>query len=276
LRAIASGNLIWSIDRLRSSSELSKAIQKALDIMGHDPGAPDGIWGSGTQAAYADFAKMYRLKANEVSPQAALFLLEPAIPGIQVVRPIRTLKLQDYQSVARTIGCSIAAVRAVAEVEAQGSGFQRDGRPKILFEAHWFADLTGDRYNDSHPDISSATWNRDLYIGGAAEWDRMYKAVCLDRNAALQSASWGLGQVMGFNHRQAGYTTPEAFVRDMHESEGKQLAAMFGFIRSNGLAQYLIDLDWESFAFHYNGESYKINQYHIKLADAYEYWSNAA
>lgn len=276
LRAIASSNLIWQTDRIRSSAELSKAVQQALDLMGHRPGPVDGMWGNGTQAAYGEFAKMFKLNGNEVSPQAALLLLEPAIPDIPVVRPIRALKPEDFQAVAKTMGCSVAAVRAVAEVEAQGSGFQRDGRPKILFEAHWFAEFTGDRYNNSHPDISSARWNRSLYIGGAAEWDRIYKALCLDREAALKAASWGLGQVMGFNHRVAGYSNVETFVRDMHDSEGKQLAAMFNFIRNNGLAKYLINLDWENFAFNYNGESYKVNQYHLKLADAYEYWSNLA
>lgn len=276
LRAIASGNFIWTVDRLRSNTGLAKAIQEALNIMGHRPGPVDGLWGNGTQAAYAEFAKMYQLSPHEMTPQAALFLLEPAIPAIPVVRPPRTLRPDDYQTVARTIGCSVAAVRAVAEVEAQGSGFQRDGRPKILFEAHWFAEFTGDRFNRSHPDISSATWNRNLYIGGAGEWDRMYKALCLNREAALKAASWGLGQVMGFNHHKAGYSTVEAFVRDMHESEGKQLAAMFNFIKSNGLDRYLINRDWATFAFHYNGESYKVNKYDLKLADAYEYWSNIA
>ncbi len=276
LRAIASGKVTWAMAQIQKDLNLVKSLQQGLDIMGHEPGPVDGLWGGKTQTAYADFSKQYGLKAAEMSPQAALLLLEPAIPGIPVVRPIKTLVDADYQAVAKSIGCSVAAVRAVAEVEAQGSGFQKDGRPKILFEAHWFSEYTQGRFDRRYGDISSPVWNRDLYIGGAGEWDRLYKAACLDREAALMSASWGLGQVMGFNHKAAGYTTVEAFVKDMHQSEGKQLAAMFGYIKSNNLAQYLIKLDWAGFAFNYNGESYRVNQYDLKLADAYDYWANLA
>ena len=244
--------------------------------MGHRPGPIDGIWGGGTQAAYAEFARVYGFDPNQISPQAALMLLEPAIPGIPVIRPIRRLTSQDFRDVAQSIGCEVAAVRAVVDVEASGSGFQNDGRPKILFEAHWFSEFTSGMYDRSHGSISSRVWNRNLYIGGAGEWDRIYRALNLNRTAALRSASWGLGQVMGFNHRAAGYRDVETFVRDMHDSEGKQLAAMFNFIKTNRLDRFLINRDWAGFALRYNGESYRVNRYDEKLAEAYAYWSNVA
>ncbi|BAU11802.1 hypothetical protein LEP3755_23050 [Leptolyngbya sp. NIES-3755] len=242
--------------------------------MGHNPGPIDGLWGGRTQAGYVAFSRAYGFNSNELSPLAALMLLEPAIPRISVVRPPRSLTSQDFQNVARSIGCEVAAVRAVVDVEAAGSGFLRDGRPKILFEAHWFSEFTDGRFDDSNDDISSAVWNRALYIGGAGEWDRIYRAVNLNREAALKSASWGLGQIMGFNHPAAGYRDVESFVREMHESEGKQLTAMFNFIKSNRLDRFLINRDWAGFALRYNGESYRVNRYDEKLADAYNYWRN--
>jgi hypothetical protein len=78
---------------------------------------------------------------------------------------------------------------------------------------------------------------------------------------------------MGFNHKAAGYGDVEAFVRDMHLSEGKQLMAMFNFIKTNGLDRALIRKDWATFALGYNGESYRENVYDEKLADAYDNWS---
>jgi hypothetical protein len=36
------------------------------------------------------------------------------------------------------LNCDVAAIQAVAEVEARGAGFLGDGRPKILFERHKF------------------------------------------------------------------------------------------------------------------------------------------
>jgi peptidoglycan hydrolase-like protein with peptidoglycan-binding domain len=276
LRAIASDLFTWQLSRITTSDRLSRQVQEALTIMGHRPGPIDGIWGGGTQAAFAEFAGIYGFKPNELSPQAALLLLEPAVPGITVTRPIRRLTPQDFSTVAQSIGCEVAAVRAVAEVEAAGAGFQNDGRPKILFEAHWFSDFTGGRFDRTNGDISSPVWNRDLYVGGAGEWDRLYRALFLNRVAALRSTSWGLGQIMGFNHIAAGYPDVESFVRDMHESEGKQLTAMFNFIKSNRLDRFLITRDWAGFALRYNGESYRINRYHEKLAAAYSRWSKVA
>ncbi|GAP98785.1 N-acetylmuramidase domain-containing protein [Leptolyngbya sp. NIES-2104] len=276
LRPIASDVFTWQMSRISADQRLTRQIQQGLDAMGHNPGPIDGLWGGRTQAGYVEFSRAYGFNSNELSPIAALMLLEPAIPRIPVTRPIRQLTSQNFIDVARSIGCEVAAVRAVVDVEAAGSGFLRDGRPKILFEAHWFSEFTNGQFDESDGDISSPVWNRALYIGGAGEWDRIYRASNLNRAGALKSASWGLGQIMGFNHGAAGYRDVESFVRDMHESEGKQLTAMFNFIKSNRLDRFLINRDWAGFALRYNGESYRVNRYDEKLAEAYNYWRNAA
>ncbi|MEB3336848.1 MAG: N-acetylmuramidase domain-containing protein [Leptolyngbyaceae bacterium] len=198
-------------------------------------------------------------------------------PQVPTAQPIsKTLTASDYEAVARMIGCDVAAVRAVVQIESSGSGFLPDGRPKILFEAQWFGKFTNDQYNKTHPDISSLTWNPKLYVGGAREWDRLKKAMNLNPVAAIQSASWGLGQVMGFNFRIAGYSDLEVFVKDMHVSEGKQLMAMFNFIKNRNLGRHLISRDWAGFARGYNGEGYRQNRYDEKLAAAYRQWAGVA
>ncbi len=276
LRALQSSGLIWPADRVSASSDLAKEIQYCLDAIGYPLGQIDGLWGNRTQAAYESFCRAYQLKPTEVSLQTAQLLLEPSVPGITVIRPPKSLTDGDYRAVAQSIGCAVAAVRAVVEVEAAGSGFFSDGRPKILFEAQWFSAFTDSRYDDSNPSISSPVWDRSLYIGGVGEWDRLYQALTLNRDAALKAASWGLGQVMGFNHPAAGYKDAESFVRDMYLSEGRQLQAMFNFIKSNKLDRFLINRDWAGFALRYNGEGYRENAYDEKLADAHDYWAKMA
>jgi hypothetical protein len=44
---------------------------------------------------------------------------------------------------------------------------------------------------------------------------------------------------------------------------------MMSFIKNNGLAKYLVNQDWASFAYRYNGEGYAANSYDIKLAEAF-------
>ncbi len=71
---------------------------------------------------------------------------------------------------ADDIGCDVAAVKAVIDVESRG-GFLADTRPKILFERHIFSKRTGAKFDQSHPDISSS--KPGGYMGGAAEYDRL-------------------------------------------------------------------------------------------------------
>lgn len=173
----------------------------------------------------------------------------------------------DYAAAARLLGCEVAAVKAVAEVESRGGGYLRSGRPKILFERHWFHKFTSGRYSQQHPTVSGSTMGG--YDGGEKEWARMALAASLDRTAALKSASWGVFQIMGFNHAAAGYADVDSFARAMVASEGNHLAAFASFVKSSGLADELQRRDWTGFAKVYNGVAYAKNAYDTKMAAAY-------
>lgn len=189
---------------------------------------------------------------------------------VTVVSPNRTITAADIDRAAAEISIEPRVMRAVMDVEAAGSGFFPSGRAKILFEAHWFSDFTNGKYDRSHPQISSARWNRDLYYGGEREWDRLEAAAALDRDAAYQSASWGLGQIMGFHWRDLGYKSVADFADSMGRSEGEQLLAMARFIKNDRrLVRALQAKDWAGFAEIYNGPGFALNQYDKKLADAY-------
>lgn len=183
------------------------------------------------------------------------------------------LEREDYERAAERLGCEVAAVHAVVEVEASGSGFLDDGRCKILFEAHWFSRFTAGRYDLTHPQISSPFWDSALYIGGGGEWSRLNAAISLDAEAALKSASWGLFQIMGFNHGKCGFAKVTTFVDAMKRSEAEHLAAFVEFVAAAGLDDELRRLDWAGFAYGYNGPGYRQNDYDGKLARAYRRFS---
>lgn len=176
----------------------------------------------------------------------------------------------DYQREAKRLGCDVAAIKAVAAVESSGDGFLSSGDPKILFEAHVFDRLTGGRYRKSHPNISSARWDKSLYgPGGAHQHKRLQQAVALDRNAALQSASWGKFQVMGFNWELVGRRSLQAFINAQYLSEAEHLRDFVGYVIARGLADELQRKDWPGFALGYNGAGYAANRYDEKMAAAY-------
>lgn len=197
------------------------------------------------------------------------------LPAIATKTPQR-LTQKDFEDAAASLKCEVAAVKAVAEVEARGAGFFADGRPKILFEAHHFARLTKQQYNLTHPNISSKKWNKTLYLGGTKEYDRLKEAMALDPIAAIQSASWGAFQIMGFNYKSAGFASPAEFVNAQYKNEGEHLRAFLSFVKSMKLDTHIQKKDWEAFAKGYNGPKYKDNNYDSLLAKAYEKHSKPA
>lgn len=174
----------------------------------------------------------------------------------------------EFFVAADKLGCSVAAIKAVCAVEAPRGGFLPDGRPVILFERHVFSKRTGGLFDASHPDLSNPSPGG--YEGGVAEHFRLARAAALVREAALQSASWGKFQIMGFNYRAAGFAYVQLFVNAMYRSEAEQLQAFVAFIKSEGLADELQQLKWADFARRYNGPDYARNKYDVKLADAYQ------
>jgi N-acetylmuramidase len=187
-----------------------------------------------------------------------------------------TLGMEDYEWAAKQLNCEVNVIKAFVAVESAGSGFLENGQPKILFEAHHFSKMTGGKYDRSHPSISSHHWNRALYIGGEGEHRRLAKAVELDREAALKSASWGAFQIMGFNWKACGYESLQDFVNDMYAGEFGQLKAFVGFIKAMRLQDHLQDKRWKALARGYNGPGYQVHDYDGRLERAYKKLENTA
>jgi len=189
-------------------------------------------------------------------------------------------KLTDAQiaTQAKTLGIEIAALQAVIEVECKGSGFNSDGTPVILFERHVFRQRLIANKRDL--DLALAIRERpDLCnksVGGyglySAQHGRLNAAAQYHRDSALESASWGLGQVMGYHWKALGYPNLQNFINAMYRDEASQLEAMCRFIKVNNLVNALKNKDWKAFARGYNGAAYAKNSYDIKLANAYKKW----
>jgi hypothetical protein len=178
----------------------------------------------------------------------------------------------DYQEAAQKLGCEVAAVKAVAEVESGPHGaFLASGDPVILFERHKFSKFTGGKYDQSNPDISNR--KPGGYGPVSQQHARYQEAAALDADAAIMSCSWGRFQVMGFHWQDLGYPSLQDFVDAMYLSEANHLDAFVRYILRNGLAKHLKNKNWAALALGYNGADYKINKYDEKLAAAYRKYS---
>jgi N-acetylmuramidase len=175
----------------------------------------------------------------------------------------------DYQRAAQKLGCEVAAVKAVAEVESGPHGaFLSSGDPVILFERHKFHQFTGGKYDQTHPGISNKTPGG--YGAVSQQHTRLQEAAALDPDAALMSCSWGRFQVMGFHWKNLDYPSLKDFVDGMYLSEANHLDSFVRYIEKTGLAKHLKTRNWAGLALGYNGQNYKINKYDEKLAAAYK------
>ena len=185
-----------------------------------------------------------------------------------------------------------AALLAVVDVESAKSGFLSDGRPKILFEGHKFwnhlkeknkagkIDINPEDLAKEHPDILYPTWTKKYYIGGSGEYFRIEKAMLIDKDSALMSASWGKFQIMGENFKLAGFKNIDEFVEAHKLSEHRQLEAFLNFIKNTKSAgepiiKYLQNKNWQGFARGYNGPGYSKNKYDLRLEEQYAKWATA-
>jgi len=170
----------------------------------------------------------------------------------------KQISTQDYIDLGREFGLSVRLIKTVVLVESSGKGFAPNGDILIQFEPHIFKKYTGVTI-ENKVDVQSK------------EWSAYKEAKNVNWGAALLSTSWGLGQIMGFNFKAAGYDSVSAMVSEFGISEYYQLKGMLNFIKFNPtMFKALKEMDWATFARLYNGPKYEQMGYHTKMKNTYE------
>lgn len=246
-----------------------RTLQAALALAGHKIDV-DGDFGDDTEAV----VRAYQRRVGLVDDGVAGPKTQAALKGYDTSR---YLKRQDLQQAADRLGVPLASVMAVNQVESRGEGFAANGRPVILFErhvmherlqAHGITERTADNLAVRYPALVSRQTGG--YIGGTAEHQRLAQAQQIHNEAALESASWGLFQIMGYHWERLGYLDAQHFADTMALSEAAQLDAFVCFIETDpALHKALKARNWKAFAKGYNGKNYAQNLYDVKLARAY-------
>lgn len=258
-----------------STGDSVKELQKQLNVKGY-PIPIDGVFGERTHIAVCQLQKQSGIFVDGIVGTATWNEL---LSGIDIAGEDKSS--MDFEAASKTLRVEIAAIKAVHEVESGGrNGFLKDGRPIILFEGHIFWNQLRKRginpeiYQNNNSDILFPKWNRNSYKGGAAEYERLKKAMIIHKEAALCSASWGMFQIMGFNYQLCGYKSVAEYVEAIRENQNNHLMSFVNFLKNTNLSVYLQRLDWEAFASKYNGPGYKQNQYDNKLLIAYNKYKN--
>lgn len=182
----------------------------------------------------------------------------------------------DLPTIAKTIGVGEDEIHAIIDTETRGNGFDSQNRPIILFEPHIFYRLLKADGHQSALNLAVAQglaypiWGTKPYPKDS--YSHLIAAMIINFELALRSASWGLGQIMGFNFTMAGYTSAELMVEAFKNDEEYHLKAMVKFIVAAGLDGDLRRHDWAGFARGYNGAGFAKNGYDTKLASRFVFW----
>ncbi|MBE0695187.1 MAG: DUF3380 domain-containing protein, partial [Aquamicrobium sp.] len=176
---------------------------------------------------------------------------------------------------ANRLGVEPAALCAVILTESNGVVFAAvDGRnePLIRWEGHYFdRRLKGKAREDArraglaHP-TAGAVKNPK---GQPARYAMLTRAFQFGAAEAIESCSWGVGQVMGAHWAWLGYAGADDLMNMARSGITGQIALMGRFIEKEGLVGALQRRDWPAFARAYNGKNYRKNKYDTKLATAY-------
>ncbi len=188
--------------------------------------------------------------------------------------------LNEIEKVAQWLRVEPAALAAVAHIE---SGLRTHamvgGRaePLIRFEGHYFdRRLSGAKREEARraglasPEAGAVA----NPASQAARWSLLARAARLDRRAAYESVSWGIGQVMGAHWAWLGYASVDALAEEARSGVAGQLRLMARYIDKAGLAEALRRRDWAAFGRGYNGPGFHRNGYDRKLARAYARYSH--
>ncbi|MBU0655348.1 MAG: N-acetylmuramidase family protein, partial [Gammaproteobacteria bacterium] len=250
----------------------------------------DGNFGDKTEAAVKQFQLDNKLVADgivgEKTWQVLLLKSNTYLPDTTS----RFLCEQDLIRAADKLGIEVAAIKAVNKVESRGSGFLREF-PVILFERHIFWKRLQAYNVDPVPlaagneDILGSKWDSQYYQGGIKEIGRLERAKAIHPQAAMESASWGAFQIMGYHWKKLAYTSIEEFVERMMRNEAEHLEAFCRYITlfkcvdslrlSKGHTELTLD-NFRIFANAFNGPGYEKNAYHIKMHKAYLKFRNEA
>ena len=183
--------------------------------------------------------------------------------------------LAEIDTLAQAHGLEPAALRAVADVESGGRAFVYIGgrkEPLVRFEGHYFDRLLDGAQREKARRQGLSSPKAGMIRNPRKQVDRwalIEQAAKINRHAALQSVSWGIGQVMGAHWKVLGYGSVDDLVREARSGVGGQIRLMLRFMRVNRLVPLLHARDWSGFARRYNGPAYAKNSYDVRLATAY-------
>ncbi|MEL6754933.1 MAG: N-acetylmuramidase domain-containing protein [Pseudomonadota bacterium] len=186
----------------------------------------------------------------------------------------RGLTEQDFVNAGSLLNVRPELLHAFYATESSNSGFDSNGRLKILYEPHVVSRNTGRRLdgrkfpwkwrgNDIEVQLSYRKW-KPLSKAKRYEWHpykedetgrwEMLATTYELEEGALAGASYGGFQILGENAVSLGYSDTLDMIEHMYEGEAAHLEAAIRFLRRNNGIQALRDGDSRTIERIWNGK----------------------
>jgi N-acetylmuramidase len=157
---------------------------------------------------------------------------------IEIVKKIAQKNQLDYKTLI-----------AFILTETGGKGFV-NGKIIIQFEPHYFKARV--------PFAPSGKWSINKVDVQVKEWEAFNNAFTINPNAAMESTSIGLGQIMGSHWKRLGFKSVGEMWDYSKASLENQIELVVRFIKTDlKLLGYIKTKDWHNIALLYNGASYQ-------------------
>lgn len=179
----------------------------------------------------------------------------------------------------------LATVIGIVQQESAGKFFaivHGEERPVVRWEGHYFEK----RLTSPQLMLAHAARLASPKVGGIgnpasqeARWDKLIQpAMRINRQAAIESVSWGLGQVMGSHWKRLEFESADAFLTYVSQGIVEQIDVMMRYCQEFGLIDDMQRGDIEGFVRGYNGPgavaSYSASIRKLIVAAARDYKSD--
>jgi hypothetical protein len=274
---IRNNTMVVSKGDTEASGKPVKLIQQKLMELGYDlpEYGADGSFGEETDVAIRKFQADNGLVQDgivgintiaKLAPELATPGQPPAtLPGQPEVEGELIYKGRDIAPLAAQVGISPLFMEAVLRVESAGKS------NAIRFEPHLFNRKMDARGGQDR--VPMTLEGGRVYSTRASETNEkaFWHAFGIDPRAAVESTSWGSGQVMGKHLLNVIPDPGRAVKAFFEEPQGMSDQLMAAWFRDNpGAVTAANNLDFAGFAKIYNGPLYWQGKYDQKIQSAYE------
>lgn len=186
----------------------------------------------------------------------------------------RGLAQQDFVNAGAALNVHPANLHAFYTVESSNSGFDENGRLKILYEPHVVSRNTGRRLDGMkfpwvwkdepiEVNLSYGRWIHPRNVpkhvwhpykeGATGQWEMLATTYELEADA-ICGASYGGFQILGENAKSLGYRDAIDMIETLYENEAAHLEAAVRFLRRKNVLGSLRAGDFHAVERAWNGK----------------------